>query len=199
MDNQQLLKQKRLKYIRRLLKEQSFFKTIVSTERYKELYTEKEAFFALIVTIFITGLCSALYIVSPYNFIQFLPPLISSIIAGYITLIALSLSALALVISSLSKDSFLEHIEFEKDLVTKKSQELVVKTITILYRFYFSAGFNVISVFLLVFIYLYIILPFSTPVWLGIIISMLLIYFISFSLIFTLTLFSSCIKLPFTF
>lgn len=199
MDEIAKLKQKRLNYIRKLMKDQSFFKTLKTTKRYKEIYLGKEAIFSLLITLIILTLGSILYLVAPINFVDYLPSLISSVISGFITLIAFSLSALALVINSFSKDSFLAHIEFTEKGVSKSSEKLAIKIVTILYRFYFSAGFNVISVFLLIIIYFYMLFPIDTPILLGLLLSVLPIYFIVFSLLFTLTLFSSCIKLPFIF
>lgn len=197
---EEILKQKRLRVIRSELKNESFFKTLKKTGRYKEVFSGKEAGASLLITLLLYLFLTILFFKDNVVFLEYIPPLLVSIITGFITLIALSLSAFALVISSFNRQSFLALILFdEDDKLVPQSQSLINKMITILYRFYFAAGFNVISVFLLIFIYVYIIFPSMFLIGVSLALGFLALYLVVFSLIFTLTLFSTCIKLPFYF
>lgn len=191
---------RKLSLIRKEINKKSFFITLKESKRYKELYCSKEAFISLIITLIICGFVTTLYIYNTEILIDNLPALILAILGGFISLIAFSLSALALIISSISKDNIVNILKLDQsNNLEEKSKILLNKVITILYRFYFSAGFNVISVIVLVFVYLFLLLPFTFPTIINFILGIIVVYIIVFSLLFTLTLFSSCIKLPFTF
>lgn len=191
---------RKLSLIRKEINKKSFFITLKESKRYKELYCSKEAFTSVIITLIICGFVTTLYIYNTEILIDNLPALILAILGGFISLIAFSLSALALIISSISKDNIVNILKLDQsNNLEEKSKILLNKIITILYRFYFSAGFNVISVIVLVCAYLFLLLPFTFPTIINFILGIIVVYIIVFSLLFTLTLFSSCIKLPFTF
>lgn len=197
----------KLSLIRKKLKNRRFLKSLCESGRYKEIYYSREALYSFIITFVLIIFLTILYCTNKQNFIDSLPPLILAFIGGFIALIAFSLSALALTISALAltisaigKTNLIKTLKLNSDnFFDENSEKLLEKLITTLYRFYFSAGFNLISILILVFSYFYLIIPMEICVIFNALLGFIVIYTIIFSLLFTLTLFSTCIKLPFYF
>lgn len=190
----------KLSLIRKKLKNRRFLKSLCESGRYKEIYYSREALYSFIITFVLIIFLTILYITNKQNFIDSLPPLILAFIGGFIALIAFSLSALALTISAIGKTNLIKTLKLNSDnFFNENSEKLLKKLITTLYRFYFSAGFNLISILILVFSYFYLIIPMEICVIFNALLGFIVIYTIIFSLLFTLTLFSTCIKLPFYF
>ena len=182
------------------LKNRRFLKSLCESGRYKEIYYSREALYSFIITFVLIIFLTILYSTNKQNFIDSLPPLILAFIGGFIALIAFSLSALALTISAFGKTNLIKTLKLNSDnFFDENSEKLLEKLITTLYRFYFSAGFNLISILILVFSYFYLIIPMEICVIFNALLGFIVIYTIIFSLLFTLTLFSTCIKLPFYF
>lgn len=190
----------KLSLIRKKLKNRRFLKSLCESGRYKEIYYSREALYSFIITFVLIIFLTILYYTNKQNFIDSLPPLILAFIGGFIALIAFSLSALALTISAIGKTNLIKTLKLNSDnFFDENSEKLLEKLITTLYRFYFSAGFNLISILILVFSYFYLIIPMEICVIFNALLGFIVIYTIIFSLLFTLTLFSTCIKLPFYF
>ncbi len=190
----------KLSLIRKKLKNRRFLKSLCESGRYKEIYYSREAIYSFIITFVLIIFLTILYCTNKQNFIDSLPPLILAFIGGFIALIAFSLSALALTISAIGKTNLIKTLKLNSDnFFDENSEKLLEKLITTLYRFYFSAGFNLISILILVFSYFYLIIPMEICVIFNALLGFIVIYTIIFSLLFTLTLFSTCIKLPFYF
>lgn len=190
----------KLSLIRKKLKNRRFLKSLCESGRYKEIYYSREALYSFIITFVLIIFLTILYSANKQNFIDSLPPLILAFIGGFIALIAFSLSALALTISAIGKTNLIKTLKLNSDnFFNENSEKLLEKLITTLYRFYFSAGFNLISILILVFSYFYLIIPMEICVIFNALLGFIVIYTIIFSLLFTLTLFSTCIKLPFYF
>ncbi|KAB2212574.1 hypothetical protein K4T82_00145 [Staphylococcus epidermidis] len=190
----------KLSLIRKKLKNRRFLKSLCESGRYKEIYYSREALYSFIITFVLIIFLTILYCTNKQNFIDSLPPLILAFIGGFIALIAFSLSALALTISAIGKTNLIKTLKLNSDnFFDENSEKLLEKLITTLYRFYFSAGFNLISILILVFSYFYLIIPMEICVIFNALLGFIVIYTIIFSLLFTLTLFSTCIKLPFYF
>ncbi|EKI2451557.1 TPA: hypothetical protein SK910_001801 [Staphylococcus aureus] len=190
----------KLSLIRKKLKNRRFLKSLCESGRYKEIYYSREALYSFIITSVLIIFLTILYSTNKQNFIDSLPPLILAFIGGFIALIAFSLSALALTISAIGKTNLIKTLKLNSDnFFDENSEKLLEKLITTLYRFYFSAGFNLISILILVFSYFYLIIPMEICVIFNVLLGFIVIYTIIFSLLFTLTLFSTCIKLPFYF
>lgn len=192
-----ILRQNKLKLIRKLMSSKNLENVFFIDGRWKELFIGKESLVSSIITAIIIIIFSILYYLSKDIFISSIPNLLVSIIGGYITLIGLSLSAFALVLNVFNRDSFLTLIQLKNEEIIEPSINLLNDMILILYRFYLSAALNVGSVILILGIYVYTIIPIEVPYFLHIILGIIFIYIIVFSLIFTLTLFSTCIKIPF--
>lgn len=190
----------KLSLIRKKLKNRKFLKSLCESGRYKEIYYSREALYSFIITFVLIIFSTILYSTNKQNFIDSLPPLILAFIGGFIALIAFSLSALALTISAIGKTNLIKTLKLNSDnFFDENSEKLLEKLITTLYRFYFSAGFNLISILILVVSYFYLIIPMEIYVIFNALLGFIVIYTIIFSLLFTLTLFSTCIKLPFYF
>ncbi|MBM6268630.1 hypothetical protein [Staphylococcus epidermidis] len=197
-ENEIIERQKKLKQIRILLNEQSVWKVFLKEKRFKEFFFGKEALCSLIISLILLATFITLFLLSNEKFIEYIPNILIAMLGGYITLIGLSLSAFALVVSGFNKDSFLDLIVFdEKGNLLSHSKELVNNFITIIYRFYLSATYNVIALLMLCLTYIYIVIPFFTICILSFLLGFIVLYYITFCLIFTLTLFSSCIQLVF--
>lgn len=192
-------RQKRLKEIRKILNSKSVFNIFFQKKRYKEFFWGKEATWSTIFSVILLIAFIILYMWSPSKFSVIIPNILIALIGGYITLIGLSLSAFALVVSSFNKNSFLKLIKFSEDdgNLLEFSKDLINNFITIIYRFYLSATYNVIALLLFCLIYVYISMPINFCDTLNFIFGAIVIYYIVFCLLFTLTLFDSCIKLMF--
>ncbi|MFO3688082.1 hypothetical protein [Staphylococcus felis] len=190
----------KLSLIRKKLKDRKFMESLWKSGRYKEVYKSKEALYSFLVTTFLLISSTILYCINKQTFIDSLPALILAFIGGFIALIAFSLSALALTISAIDKMKLIKILKLNNDNnFDNTSEKLIESLITTLYRFYYSAGFNLISILVMIISYFYLIIPMEVCIIINFFLGFIVIYTISFSLLFTLTLFSTCIKLPFYF
>ncbi|MDT0700242.1 hypothetical protein [Staphylococcus chromogenes] len=190
----------KLSLIRKKLKNIKFMESLWKSGRYKEVYKSKEALYSFLVTTFLLISSIILYCINKQTFIDSLPALILAFIGGFIALIAFSLSALALTISAIDKIKLIKILKLNNENnFDNTSEKLIESLITTLYRFYYSAGFNLISILVMVISYFYLIIPMEVCIIINFFLGFIVIYTISFSLLFTLTLFSTCIKLPFYF
>ncbi|EIS6479152.1 hypothetical protein MWQ64_001965 [Staphylococcus pseudintermedius] len=199
LSHEEKIRRKKSSLVRKQINSQSFFITLFNSKRYKELYFSKEALISFLISIVLTIFITILYCANKTSLLNNLQPLLLAILGGFIAMIAFSLSALALIISSISKENIINVIQLKGEKLEENSEELINKIIAVLYRFYFSAGFNVLSVILITFMYFYLIIPIEFCILVNCILGFFSIYILVFSLLFTLTLFSSCIKLPFSF
>ncbi|EPQ9625024.1 hypothetical protein ACUYVC_000056 [Staphylococcus pseudintermedius] len=199
LSHEEKIRRKKSSLVRKQINSQSFFITLFNSKRYKELYFSKEALISFLISIVLTIFITILYCANKTSLLNNLQPLLLAILGGFIAMIAFSLSALALIISSISKENIINVIQLKGEKLEENSEELIDKIIAVLYRFYFSAGFNVLSVILITFMYFYLIIPIEFCILVNCILGFFSIYILVFSLLFTLTLFSSCIKLPFSF
>ncbi|HEC2144678.1 TPA: hypothetical protein R1951_001305 [Staphylococcus delphini] len=199
LSHEEKIRRKKSSLVRKQINSQSFFITLFNSKRYKELYFSKEALISFLISIVLTIFITILYCANKTSLLNNLQPLLLAILGGFIAMIAFSLSALALIISSISKENIINVIQLKGEKLEGNSEELIDKIIAVLYRFYFSAGFNVLSVILITFMYFYLIIPIEFCTLVNCILGFFSIYILVFSLLFTLTLFSSCIKLPFSF
>ncbi|MBH9582055.1 hypothetical protein [Staphylococcus felis] len=190
----------KLSLIRKKLKDRKFMESLWKSGRYKEVYKSKEALYSFLVTTFLLISSTILYCINKQTFIDSLPALILAFIGGFIALIAFSLSALALTISAIDKMKLIKILKLNNDNnFDNTSEKLIESLITTLYRFYYSAGFNLISILVMIISYFYLIIPMEVCIIINFFLGFIVIYTINFSLLFTLTLFSTCIKLPFYF
>ncbi|MDU0476367.1 hypothetical protein QVA73_05620 [Staphylococcus chromogenes] len=190
----------KLSLIRKKLKDIKFMESLWKSGRYKEVYKSKEALYSFLVTTFLLISSIILYCINKQTFIDSLPALILAFIGGFIALIAFSLSVLALTISAIDKIKLIKILKLNNENnFDNTSEKLIESLITTLYRFYYSAGFNLISILVMVISYFYLIIPMEVCIIINFFLGFIVIYTISFSLLFTLTLFSTCIKLPFYF
>ncbi|HCT0522395.1 TPA: hypothetical protein K8039_002370, partial [Staphylococcus pseudintermedius] len=149
LSHKEKIRRKKSSLVRKQINSQSFFITLFNSKRYKELYLSKEALISFLISIILTIFITILYYTNKTSLLNNLQPLLLAILGGFIAMIAFSLSALALIISSISKENIINVIQLKGEKLEEKSEELIDKIIAVLYRFYFSAGFNVISVILI--------------------------------------------------
>lgn len=159
--------------------------------RFKELIISKEAFASILLTVLFQSFLTFCYLNNEINkFVSFISPLILTIIGGLIAMIAFSLSALALVISSINTDEV-------EQIAQDKGEEGVKVLATIIYRFYLSTLFNLIALFLLTASYFIVNLTIKWNDIFLVIVSFIIIYTTVFSLIFSSLLTKTCIRMKF--
>lgn len=185
----------------------SFRETFKKNKRIKGMFTTDETVPSLILTLFILAAFSLLFFLNNKEYANLTSNLIIGLIGGYISLIAFSLAALTLTLSFMNNKEIYDLTEFKLNSENKiyiKNKNLLETYRDISFRFYHSAVFNLVSIFLLIGIYVYmnITLTFYIPYWLFIILNYLLglivVYIIVYSLIFNITLISDCIKVKFS-
>mgnify|MGYP007061755916 FL=1 len=159
--------------------------------RFKELIFSKEAFVSALLTVLFQFFLSYCYLNNKVEkFVSFFSPLILTIIGGLIAMIAFSLSALALVISSLNTNEV-------EQIAQDKGEEGVTVLATIIYRFYLSTLFNLIALFLLIAGYFIVNLNTKWNDIVLVIVGLITIYITIFSLIFSSLLTKTCIRMKF--
>ncbi|WP_275068753.1 hypothetical protein [Mammaliicoccus vitulinus] len=170
-------------------------------KRIKELIWSIEALISLLL--------SAITIFIMYYFFQLdsilyksvISELILTFIGGLITMIAFSLSALALVLSifktedieRISKVGIEEFSNSNKKLIFSKVEIFAI----LIYRFYASGILNLISIFLLIIGYFIVNLPITFSNFVLYPLTLVSVYIVYFSLIFTVLLIPTCIKFKF--
>lgn len=185
----------------------NFRETFKDNKRIKGMFTTDETFPSIILTAFILVAFSLLYFLNNKDYSNLTSNLVIGLIGGYISLIAFSLAALTLNLSFMNNKEIYDLTEFElncKKEINIKNKELLQTYRDISFRFYHSAVFNLVSIFLLIGLYVYMNIPlnFHVPYCLFIILNYLLglivVYIIVYSLIFNITLINDCIKVKFS-
>lgn len=169
------------------------FKVILP--RFKEVFFSVEALISSLLVIFPLIF---MYIIAKDDFetyINLINNLIIALITGLIAMIAFSLSALALILTSF-------RIEDVRGLITESPKGIFNKEKLhgfrlIIYRFFMSSILNLSSIILLVIGYFILNLPVLFPNCVTYLYTFIVSYLTVFSLIFSTLLIPTCIKMKF--
>lgn len=167
------------------LKYNRFHHLLRKYKKYRFIYWSKQALLSLIITITITALMRMVAIESIEEANVLSRTLITAFISGMLTILALSLTGLAIIVSSFS----------EKFLTIVIRESKLNSFVSILFNFYF-AGF-VIGVSVLLLTISYIVLSISMPFSLGLYSFLIFTttYSVFFSIIFSIMLLGTCIRM----
>lgn len=157
---------------------------LISTKKYKHLFYGKGALFSFVISIFITF---AMHVIAKNNYgiaIEKSEDLILVFISGLLTVLALSLTGLAIVTSTISDEVI--------DKIIEKNRLLNI--ISIFFNFYF-AGFLIGStIFLLTISYILINLPYTFSHTLFVVFVFFNSYLIFLSIIYSVMLLGTSIR-----
>jgi len=171
--------------LQKVLKYNRFHQYLLATKKYTDLFWSKEAFLNFILTVFISSLLMKSAMYSELEAISLVNSIIPVFIGGLLTILGLSLSGLAIVTATLG-DKFLTTI-----IKAKKLDSLF----SIIFNFYF-AGF-IIGLTVVILTISYVLLSFKTDFSLPtyFIFSFISIYLVFFSVIYSIMLLGTCIRL----
>ncbi|WP_271397834.1 hypothetical protein [Salinicoccus roseus] len=176
----------------------SLFSTFIRSKRYIEIVWSSEAGVSSILALLVTIMLSMFFGKFPTIFFDIMPPMLLAIISGFITLIAFSLSALALTLGFINVDSIVKTINLNNDSNVEASKKYLETYCFIVYRFYFSAVYSFIVVLVSAITYLYINLPLSFDNKINFALGFLFVYLLIYTISFTVALIGDCIKMRFT-
>lgn len=172
-------------------------------KRAKELIWSIECFISIALTCISVIVMFILFEVDSKLYISVISNLILTFIGGLITMIAFSLSALALVLSifktaeieriSTNGNNLNINLENDKNIIEKKVEIFAM----LIYRFYASGILNLVAIIMLILGYFVVNFPFHWSNWILGIITFLITYIVYFSLIFTVLLIPTCIRFKF--
>lgn len=181
-----------------------FRETFKESKRIKEMYCSIEALISLAFSLLIVILLGVLFHFANKEYISLVSNLIVALIGGFISLIAFSLAALTLTLSFINNKEIFRYTKLESETKNGEleyyidNKEYLQMYRDISFRFYHSAFFNFLAIIMLISAFVYINLPFEFSQFINVPIGFLVIYFISYSLIFNITLVSDCIKMKFS-
>lgn len=167
------------------LKYNRFQHLLVETRTYKDFYWSKEAFFSFCIALIFTYLMKTVSSSDISGALEIAEMLIPSFIGGMLTILALSLTGLAIVTSTLG-EKFIT-------IITRSGK--LYSVLGILFNFYF-AGF-VIGITIVSLTFTYIIMGISKP-YNDLLYSILVFmnsYLVFFSVIYSIMLLGTCIRM----
>ncbi|MGB3161110.1 MAG: hypothetical protein WBA84_07645 [Carnobacterium sp.] len=170
-----------------------FRKLLVESGIWKDIYCNIAAKISIVVTIIVSVLIMLVF----FNGTMFdlLSSLLPTLIGGMIGLMAFSLSAVAIVTSTISNRFLITLLERNKG-----KSDAMLKTIRkLIFTFYFSGSLDLLATFILILdlILLYIFISTTVTFIITAIMTLITTYIVSFSLIYSLELIGLCIKLRF--
>lgn len=173
--------------LKNVLEYDRFHNYLIATKKYKDVFWSKEAFFNFLLTLVIFSLLIVSAKLDKLEAINLISSLIPVFIGGLLTILALSLSGLAIVTATLGDDFLTIMIKNKK----------LLSVLEIIFSFYF-AGF-IIGLSIVILSISYIVLSFKTEFsWIAYgILSFLSIYFLFFSIIYSIMLLGTCLRLFF--
>ncbi|CAH2714779.1 hypothetical protein BACCIP111895_01955 [Neobacillus rhizosphaerae] len=167
-----------------------FHDLFFDTKKYKDLLWSKEALFSLLISISLTSLLS--YLIFKNHDIEKINPvipllqvLLPAIIGGLFTLLGLIIGGLALITGTIS----------EKVIYKINEENNIQDLISIIFNFYFSGAITGFTLVMGIFSFIitYIQMPFKWGLFIPI--SIILSYFIIFSLTYSVMLLGTCIRI----
>lgn len=167
------------------LKYNRFQHLLIETRKYKDFFWSKEALFSLCIALISTYLMKTVASSNLSRALEMAEMLIPSFIGGMLTILALSLTGLAIVTSTLG-EKFIT-------IITKHGK--LYSVLGILFNFYF-AGF-VIGITIVSLTFTYITMSISKPFndLLYIILAFVNSYLVFFSVIYSIMLLGTCIRM----
>ncbi|EGP4716674.1 hypothetical protein M4I74_01455 [Enterococcus faecium] len=159
---------------------------LLSTETYKDLYRSKEAVISIILSSVLTLFVSMLIYLSPtIETNEQLISLLTLAVGSIVGLLGFIIGGLALIVGSIGK----------KMIGVINDSGNFIELLGIVFRFYFIGSVLGASVIIHIFTYLIILLPFDYNLILSIVMTFFNGYAFFFSLISSIMLMGSCIRL----
>lgn len=165
-----------------------FFNILVSTKKYNDLWRSKEAFISFTLSFGITLLFWFVLITShneSATFIEIVRGLLPVILGGFFSLLGLTIGGLAIITGTI-----------EEDIISRIREERKFESlISIIYNFYFCGALIGFSIVLSILVYLITFMELNFDVflfWGG---SLFFNYFILFSVIYSVMLLGTCIRI----
>lgn len=170
-------------------------------KRIKELFWSIEALMSFLLSAATLLIMYYFFELDPILYKSVMSNLILSFIGGLITMIAFSLSALALVLSIFKTEDIERILQVNIEVISDNNKKIIKKTAevfaSLIYRFYASGILNLISIILLIIGYFIVNFPINYSNWILYPFAFLNVYIVYFSLIFTVLLIPTCIKFKF--
>jgi hypothetical protein len=164
----------------------SFFDFLKNTDTHKDLYWSKEAFFCLILSCFVTYLLFSLISISPTEQTsEQLRNLLGILIGALVGLLGFVIGGLALIVGSIGKKMI--------DFISSKEQ--FSELLGIVFRFYYIGSILGAATVIHLVSYIVLLLPTNFNFVLSVIALFLNSYAFLFSLLSSIMLMGSCIKL----
>lgn len=169
-----------------------FFGLLKDSKKYKNLWSPKEGLASLIITVFLTML--VWFVLKSYDLSNSVEvdkiftnirSIILTFIGGFLSVLGFTIGGLALITGTIS-ENVLRNIE--KD---DKEESLV----NVIFIFYFSGFLNGLNVLILSSVYLVSLFNLPVSPWLFITITAPVIYLLFFSLIYSIMLLGTCIRI----
>ncbi|MFC4411450.1 hypothetical protein ACFOZY_13565 [Chungangia koreensis] len=171
--------------LKKVLNFNRFHQLLFATKKYKDLISEKEAFFNFLLSIGVLVLVHIFYNQSRQDFFNSVLTLIPVFIGGMFTILGLSLAGLAIVTATIG-EKFITKLVKEKKLYS---------LIDIIFSFYFAGAIISLTIIILLLTYFIIMtVSYFNIVWFSVV-SFINIYFTFFSLIYSVMLLGTCIRL----
>ncbi|MEK4394344.1 hypothetical protein MHH94_09910 [Mammaliicoccus sp. FSL K6-3158] len=170
-------------------------------KRIKELIWSIEALISLLLSTITIFIMYYFFQLDSILYKSVISDLILTFIGGLITMIAFSLSALALVLSIFKTEDIERISKVGIEELSNSNKKLIFSKVEIfailIYRFYASGILNLISIFLLIIGYFIVNLPITYSNFVLYPLTLVSVYIVYFSLIFTVLLIPTCIKFKF--
>lgn len=169
-------------------KNNRFFSILFATKKYRDLWKSKEATVSFVLSLCVTTLLWYILLTNNYNpsvILEITRNVIPTLLGGFFSLLGLSIGGLAIITGTI-----------EEDIITKIRDQGNIKTfISIVYNFYFCGALIGLSMLfsVIVFLITFIKLDFN-PVFFWII-SLMYNYMVLFSLIYSVMLLGTCIRI----
>jgi hypothetical protein len=183
------------------LKKNRFFDLFFDTKKYLDFFWSKEALITFVLALTLTALSylsmvkdlstvnyKTVFQLSNLNvedYLNYFRNLIFTICGGFFSLLGLSLAGLALITGTIQD-------EFVKKIESKNSFHVLI---SIIFNFYFAGGLIALTIIILLITYFISLFPLKLNVILLIALLLLNFYFVIFSLIYTVMLLGTCIRM----
>ncbi|ALF50663.1 hypothetical protein [Enterococcus faecium] len=163
-----------------------YFDYFINTETYKDIYKSKEAILSLILALITTVMINMLISSLPTSETsEKIIDLLTLSIGSMVGLLGFIIGGLALIVGSIGK----------KMMNVINSSGNFKELLGIIFRFYFIGSILGISIVINIFTYLIVLFPYCFNQWLSIVLVVINSYAFFFSLISSIMLMGSCIRL----
>ncbi|MCA1215907.1 hypothetical protein HUN88_04080 [Bacillus amyloliquefaciens] len=165
-----------------------FFNILFSTKKYNDLWRSKEALVSLVLSLGITLLLWCVLITSKSEnetFIEVSRSLLPVILGGFFSLLGLTIGGLAIITGTI-----------EEEIISKiREKRKFQSLISIIYNFYFCGALIGFSMVLSILAYIITYMELDFNMFFFLIGSLLFNYFLFFSIIYSVMLLGTCIRI----